>query len=105
MLLPAVSFGQIQDPTSTTGAAGGKTFATFVYGTSIFFSTLVGIIIALSFLAFLWGLAIRLIRIGNQEKQQQAKYIMIWGIIGLLVSVSIMGILSVGLLTFANIAA
>ncbi len=79
---------------------GGKTFSSFVYGLEGAFNTLFMIIIGVSFFVFLWGLAIRLIQIGSSEKQKEAKQIMVWGIIGLLVSVSIFGILSIGVATF-----
>ncbi len=95
VLLPLVTHAQFRD-----NAATDKNFSTFVYGLNGVFNTALTLIIAASFLAFLGGLGIRLVNIGNAEKQKEAKNIMVWGIIGLLVSVSIFGILSLGVDTF-----
>jgi len=82
------------------GEANGKTFSSFVYGLGNIFQTIMSLILGLSIIVFLWGLAVRLLQIGNSEKQAQARYIMLYGIIGLVVSFTIVGILNVGLNTF-----
>ena len=99
LLVPASTFAQ--GYRGGDDVTGGKTFSTFVYGLGDVFTTIFILIIGASFVAFLWGLAIRLIQIGNSDKQKEAKQIMIWGIIGLLVSVSIFGILNMGVETFS----
>ena len=83
--LPAVTLAQ--------GAAEGKTFASFVYGLGSVFSGLFGMLMALAAVAFLWGLMRTLLATG-QEQKDNAKAIMIWGIIGLVVLFSLFGILN-----------
>ena len=101
LLLPVSTFAQ--GYRGGDDVTGGKTFSTFVYSLGGLFNTLFALIIGASFVAFLWGLTIRLVQIGNSDKQKEAKQIMVWGIIGLLVSISIFGILSLGVATFATI--
>lgn len=50
------------------------------------------IIFALALLAFMWGAAKFIFNAGSESGRQEGKKIMIWGIIGLFVLVSIWGI-------------
>jgi len=87
-------------PVITFAEGTDKNFSTLVYGAGDFFGRVFMLIVALSVLAFLFGLTRVLLGVGSSEKQSQAKAIMVWGIIGLFVVLSIMGILNLGLNTF-----
>jgi uncharacterized membrane protein YidH (DUF202 family) len=54
---------------------------------------LIGFVIALATLVFIWGL-LRYIGSGEEDKKKEAKSHMVWGIIGLFVMVSIWGLVS-----------
>lgn len=86
-LTPALVLAQ--RPTGTD-----KNFSTLVYSLGSFFQGILIIIIGLSFVVFLWGLARTLLHVGSPEKNAEAKTLLIWGTIGLLVSLSVIGILN-----------
>ena len=104
--IQSVLFGLVMSTPLVVSAQGfgktDKTFSSFVYGLSGVFETIMSIILALSLLAFLGGLAVRLLNIGSSEKQSQAKYIMVYGVFGLVISFTIVGFLNLGLNTFSQ---
>lgn len=59
-----------------------------------FLNTLVFIIMALSIVFFLWGMMIFILNAGNEEKRSEGKKRMVWGILVLVVMVSIWGIVN-----------
>lgn len=50
------------------------------------------VIIGIALIAFFWGLAKFIFSAGDEEKRENGKHIMIWGIVALFVMVSIWGI-------------
>jgi hypothetical protein len=54
---------------------------------------LIPLIITLSFFVFIWGLAKFLWKAGDVKSHEEGKNIMVWGLIGLFVMLSIGGIL------------
>jgi uncharacterized membrane protein YidH (DUF202 family) len=54
-------------------------------------NTLIGFVIALATLVFIWGLLTYLVS-GEEDKKKEAKSHMVWGIIGLFVMVSVWGL-------------
>jgi hypothetical protein len=50
------------------------------------------IVVALALLAFFWGLAKFIFASGDEDKREDGKRIMIWGIIALFVMVSVWGL-------------
>lgn len=56
-------------------------------------NVLIGFVIALATLTFIWGL-LGYVTSSDTEKRAQAKSYMVWGIIGLFVMVSVWGIVS-----------
>ena len=58
------------------------------------------IVVALALLYFFWGLAKFILSTGGGKEQEEAKGIMLWGIIALFVMVSIWGIIRVVSATF-----
>jgi len=55
---------------------------------------LLGVVTSLAFLVFLWGLVIFIKDAANEEKRNEGKKLMFWGIIALFVLVSIWGIVA-----------
>jgi len=100
LFVPGVISAQNFLVENSKSAGTEKTFSSFVYGLGGVFETIMSIILALSLLAFLGGLAVRLLNIGSSEKQSQAKYIMVYGVLGLVISFTIVGFLNLGLNTF-----
>lgn len=100
-LVPALTFAQQFDllPSDEKLAGTEKTFATLVYGAGGFFQSILVTIIAASFLFFIWGLARNLLRVGTEEGRKASKNIMVWGVIGLFVSMTVFGILTIVLAT------
>ena len=56
--------------------------------------TLALIVMGLAFLFFLWGLALFILKAGDEAERSKGKNIMFWGIIAFLVMVSLWGIVS-----------
>jgi len=57
-------------------------------------------IVALSFLAFFWGLAMYIFGAGDTEKRKKGIPLMVWGIVSLFVMLSIVGIVMMLQATF-----
>lgn len=60
-----------------------------------FISNLVPVIIGLTVITFLWGLAKFILAAGDEKKIQDGKNLMVWGIIGIFVMVSVWGIVRI----------
>ncbi len=77
-------------------AAGGATFESLVTGiqTSIF-SPLIPVLFGLALIVFFWGL-IQYLRSGLGDKQvEEAKSLMLWGVIIIFVMVSVWGLVKI----------
>lgn len=61
---------------------------------------IIGIIFAAAFVYFLWGLAMFIFNAEDQSKRTQYKSHMLWGVIGMVVMVSVFSLLAIGLRTF-----
>ena|SRR3989344_3982801 len=81
--LPVIARAQLTGVKSLINAVGGLV------------NPLIGIVIAVALLAFFWGLAKFIFRVGGDEKAVEGgKRIMIWGLIALFIMVSIWGIIN-----------
>jgi hypothetical protein len=65
-------------------------------------SLAIPVIVVLALLYFFWGLARFILNAGGGKEKEDAKNIMVWGIIGLFVMISIWGIVRVLEATFIN---
>lgn len=82
LLLPAIASAEL---------AGTKDLITAI-GDLI--NPLIGILVGLALLAFFWGIAKFIFRVGGDEKAvAEGKRIMIWGLIALFVMISVWGII------------
>jgi len=53
------------------------------------------LVVALALLFFFWGLAKFILQAGNEEKKNEGRQIMVWGIIALFIMISVWGIITV----------
>ena len=63
-------------------------------------SLTIPVIVSLALLYFFWGLANFILHTGGGKEQEEAKNVMVWGIIGLFVMISILGIVQLLEATF-----
>ncbi len=90
-LLPMLAFAQQNDNFQELGA-------TFI---SIINTVLVPLIFALAFIVFIWGVFQYFILGGsNEESREKGKGLMIWGLIGFFVMVSVWGLVNLFTGTF-----
>lgn len=84
--------------------AFAATFRTFVYDIVGIINLLVELLAGAALLAFFWGIAQYIRSAGDEKKLAEGKNIMIWGVLGLFVMVSLWGILAFfyGELGFTN---
>jgi len=61
---------------------------------------IIGVLFALAFAIFLWGIARSLIYSDDENERKQGKQHMIWGLVGMFIMVSVIGILELALGTF-----
>jgi succinate dehydrogenase/fumarate reductase cytochrome b subunit len=82
-------------------AALPPTVVTFIQNvTSEIINPLIAVIFAAALVYFLWGLALFVTSAGDSAKRTQYKSHMLWGVIGMVVMVSVYAILAIGLRTF-----
>jgi len=84
--VPAIAFAQSSDLFSDFRSVVG-----FVLD---FINPLIGILAALSMLAFFWGLAKFVLIVGSQKDHAEGAKFMLWSIVALFVMVSIYGLIS-----------
>lgn len=77
----------------TAGSVGSAVGGLGTQILTIINSTVVPILFAVAVVYFLYGLVKFIMGAGDEEKVKEGKGIMIWGVIGLLVMISIYGIL------------
>jgi len=65
-----------------------------------YLAPIVPLILTLTMVVFIWGLAQFILASGDEKKIESGKKLMIWGIIGFFVAVSIWGIVAVLTSTF-----
>src|SRR3989344_336955 len=65
-----------------------------------YLAPIVPLILTLTMVVFIWGLAQFILASGDEKKIESGKKLMIWGIIGFFVAVSIWGIVDVFTNTF-----
>lgn len=80
--------------------ASAQTFTSVINTISNIVNQLIPLFLALALLAFFWGLITYIWKSGDAEAQEQGKNIMIAGIVGLFVMVSIWGIIGIIANTF-----
>ena len=90
LLTPVVAFAQ-------TDATLGDILDTIAGLLRIF----VPVIVGLAMLVFLWGAGMSIFKSGDARAQPQAKSLMVWGIVGLFVMLSVWGIVTVLAQTFS----
>ena len=61
---------------------------------------IIAVIFAAALVYFLWGLAMFILNANDSSKRVQYKQHMLWGVIGLVIMVSVFGIIQLGLRTF-----
>lgn len=89
--LPALAFAQ---PINNVGDAGRIVI-------SIINGVLVPLIFALAFIVFIWGIFLYFVSGGHdEEKRERGKSLMLWGLIGFFVMVSVWGLVNLFLGTF-----
>ena len=59
------------------------------------FRALIPLLFGIALIGFLWGVAQFILNADNEEKRREGKKIMVWGIIGLFVMVSVWGLVAV----------
>ena len=92
LALPALLFAQEMgfDPAATQ--TRGRSFSTLVYALIDIIDTLVVIVVALSLLVFLWGMALFILKSGDNKSHSQGRDLMLWGLIIFFVMGSLWGI-------------
>jgi len=81
-LMPSVAFAQL-----------GRIGALFAEARMLVTTVLVPLLIDLAVLAFFWGLVKFIFAQGSEKSSADGKKIMIWGLIGLFVMISVWGII------------
>ena len=82
-------------PLASFAVAGGPTADTLIDKIAGWIDVLTPIVVALALLYFFYGLAIYILKAGDEEKRKEAKGIMIYGIIALFVMVSVWGLVGI----------
>ena len=89
--LPLLTFAATAQPTNFEGLI--DIFINLITAT-------IPVIISLALLYFFWGLAQFILNTGGGKEQEEAKNVMLWGIIALFVMVSVWGLVRVLQSTF-----
>lgn len=85
VLLPSIALAQ----------SSGGNFTSIINTISNIVNLIIPLLVALALLAFFWGLVRYIWKSGDEDGQKEGKNIMIAGIVGLFVMVSIWGIISI----------
>ncbi|TSC61310.1 MAG: hypothetical protein G01um1014107_38 [Parcubacteria group bacterium Gr01-1014_107] len=91
---PILVFGQPAPPTQPTD------FRSFVKIIIDITDYAIPSIIGLTFIVFLWGMSVFILNAGSEQRREDGKKLMLWGIIGLFVMFSIWAIVAVVTGTF-----
>ena len=87
MLLPFIALAQ----QTFTG------FLTQIKGT---INAIIPVIIAITVLVFLWGVANYIMSAGDEEKRKEARQFIIWGLVGFVIMIGIWGLINVFVTAF-----
>ena len=82
-----------------TVVSSGGLFSVFKTITNVI-NTAIPLVLALAVLYFFWGLAQYVLNSANEDKKEEGRNIMIWGIIALFVMVSVWGLVRMLQTTF-----
>ncbi|MBU3925663.1 hypothetical protein KJ763_00640 [Patescibacteria group bacterium] len=63
--------------------------------TSTIVNPLIGLMIAIAFMIFIWGVVQFIANADNQQKRDEGKKHILWGLVGLLIMISVGGIIQV----------
>jgi len=93
LALPVVTFAQL---TQTSGTAATSGFGVFVLNITDFINTLlVPAVMALAFLAFIWGMfKFFILGGGNEDSKEQGKQLMIWATLGFVMIIVLWGLVN-----------
>lgn len=67
----------------------------FNLGTCIISKSVIPLLLAIAVLAFIWGIIILVMNPDSEDKKNQGKKFMLWGIIALFVIISVWGLVAV----------
>ena len=81
-------------PTFFCYGAGGPNAQSVIEAVFRIIKLAIPLVFGLALLAFFWGLAKFIFHAGNEDRIEEGKRIMLWGIIALFVMVSIWGLVS-----------
>jgi hypothetical protein len=87
---PFLTYGQPQAP-----AAPPSDFKGFVDIVIDLITLTIPVIVGLIFIVFLWGASLFILNAGNEEKRDQGRRLLFWGIIGLFVVLSVWALVSI----------
>lgn len=95
VLLFLVSFATVH--AQTGGDITGSNVTEYLTSiTGFIYAVLVPLVYAVAFVTFIWGVFLYLIAGGaNEEKRDQGKQLIVWGIVGFFVMVSVWGLVNV----------
>ena len=79
---------------TTVGISGPQDFSSLVRIFIKIIDIALPILIGLALLAFFWGLVKFILRLGGDEKIEEGRSLMVWGLIALFVMISFVGILN-----------
>lgn len=86
--LPVVVFAQLRPPAP-------KNFQDFVDIVLNILGLAAPLVIFLSFIIFFWGLALFILKSGDEKKRAEGKTLMTWGIIALFVAISLWALVNI----------
>ncbi len=99
---PPAFNGPLQPPPASTNSIGCPSSGTFTtvsdilnWGSCTISGSLIPLVFSLAVVVFLWGVVQFVINPENEDKKKKGKDIMIWGIIGLFVMISVWGLVAI----------
>jgi len=87
MLLPFVAFAVVD-------------FTGFITNIQTLINKIIPVIIAITVLVFLWGVANYIMSAGDEEKRKEARQFIIWGLVGFVIMLGIWGLINVFVTAF-----
>ncbi len=87
-LLPVLAFAAVTD------------FTSFLANIQTLINKIIPVIIAITVLVFLWGIANYIMNAGDEEKRKEARQFIIWGLVGFVIMLGIWGLINVFVTAF-----